>query len=220
MQYLYSNEEAVRTRVAAGGHRKAIGGMWDEIGGLQLRWLIENGMEPHHRLLDVGCGAGRLAVKAVPYLLPHHYFGQDISPALLTAARQEIENVCASDRIGPGTFVTSSDFKAPSADSFDFIMAQSVFTHLGLDRFALCLNSMSARIADSGKFYATFFACGAKEITRFHERGGVTTSALQDPFHYHPDAIRATAEMMGWRATWIGEWDHPRDQQMVELTRF
>lgn len=55
------------------GHRNYIGGMWEEIGNLQLDFLISNGLSPNHYLLDIACGSLRLGVKAMPYLQPSHY---------------------------------------------------------------------------------------------------------------------------------------------------
>lgn len=79
----YDDEAQVARRVASGEQREIIGGLWDEVGRLQLDFLRRQGLEPHHTLLDIGCGSGRFAVKAVPYLEPNHYFGIDLSPSLL-----------------------------------------------------------------------------------------------------------------------------------------
>src|SRR5881275_286913 len=40
--------------IAAGKHRQHVGGAWDTIGPLQLDYLVEQGLQPRHRLLDVG----------------------------------------------------------------------------------------------------------------------------------------------------------------------
>src|SRR5919108_2955123 len=63
-------------RVANDPHA-AIGGLWEEYGELCRDYLIAQGLLPEHRLLDFGCGTGRLARKVVPYLEPGRYFGVD-----------------------------------------------------------------------------------------------------------------------------------------------
>ncbi len=38
---------------------RAVGGMWEEIGRLQFVFLVEKGLQPHHEMLDIGCGTLR-----------------------------------------------------------------------------------------------------------------------------------------------------------------
>ena len=43
--------------IAAGEHRAAVGGLWDELGRLQCDFMISAGLLPDHQFIDVGCGA-------------------------------------------------------------------------------------------------------------------------------------------------------------------
>ena len=65
--------------------RNAVGGMWEEIGRLQLDFMIAQGLQPHHLLLDVGCGSLRAGVHFVRYLNDSHYYGIDAQQGLLDA---------------------------------------------------------------------------------------------------------------------------------------
>ena len=56
MHSIYYDREAMRGIVRDGRHREIVGGMWDELGRLQMGALQAHGMRPHHRLLDIGCG--------------------------------------------------------------------------------------------------------------------------------------------------------------------
>ena len=40
-------------------HREAVGGLWDEMGRLQFDFLVAQGLQPHHKMLDIGCGSMR-----------------------------------------------------------------------------------------------------------------------------------------------------------------
>jgi hypothetical protein len=60
-------------------HRKAVGGLWDEIGRLQFDYFVSQGLVPHHRLLDLGCGSLRGGVHFIAYLDPDRYSGVDRS---------------------------------------------------------------------------------------------------------------------------------------------
>ena len=131
-------------RIAETGYKAAIGGgeNWEEHGDLQRDFLIARGLKPEHRLLDIGCGTGRLARKIVPYLVEGGYFGLDISHEALRAATQLSYDEGWFDR-SPRFFQGT----LPSyAEPFHFAWAFSVFIHLPLedvrgvmDRVARCL---------------------------------------------------------------------------------
>ena len=55
------------------------------MGGLQRDFLVDQGLMPEHRLLDVGCGALRAGIHLVEYLDPGHYYGIDINETVLDA---------------------------------------------------------------------------------------------------------------------------------------
>lgn len=214
----YDDESSIRARVETGQHRDVIGGLWDEMGALQLDFLVSRGLQPEHFLLDVGCGAGRLAVKAVPYLAHHRYYGLDISASLLQAARGEIEAGGFGERIGGTTFHATPDFR-PHGEmpALDYVIAQSVFTHLPLESLGVALDALRGHTKRGTRFYATFFIAPAGTPSLQHKRGGVTTYADRNPIHFTVEEILGMARQRGWKANWIGEWKHPRDQQMAEF---
>ena len=59
--------------LAAGKHRDIVGGRWSETARAQMACLLAEGMQPPHRLLDIGCGALRLGHRAVAFLDPGNY---------------------------------------------------------------------------------------------------------------------------------------------------
>ena len=75
-------------RLARRDPRQAVGGLWDHLGPLQLEVLRAHGLRPEHRLLDIGCGSLRGGRHLMRYLEPGNYWGLDISPEILAAARQ------------------------------------------------------------------------------------------------------------------------------------
>ncbi len=213
---VYYDERGIAKSVAAGNHREAIGGLWDELGALQFDFLLSQGLSRTDHLLDVGCGAGRLAVRAAPYLDPFHYWGIDISPALLQAALFEVAAIGALERLKPGHLHASAEFEPPPGmERFNIAIAQSLFTHLKLDKLGQCFDALKPRIATGGRFFATFFAAPAGASEWRHERGGVVSYADRDPFHTTPEAVGEMAEAHGWHMTWIGDWEHPRNQQLA-----
>ena len=87
--YITAYSKHTDLRIERDGFKRAIGSTpqagqdWDEHGQLQLNFLISRGLTPEKTLLDFGCGTGRLACKAVPYLNPGNYTGADISEGCL-----------------------------------------------------------------------------------------------------------------------------------------
>jgi len=67
------------------------GGDFDTMGEIELDLLRDEGLQPHHCLVDFGCGSGRLAAHAIPYLDRGRYVGIDISETFLAHARAATE---------------------------------------------------------------------------------------------------------------------------------
>lgn len=65
-------------------HHHAYGRPWF-LGKYQMQFLKQRGLQPHHTVLDYGCGAGRLGVRVIQYLDPGHYYGLDIHRRSLEA---------------------------------------------------------------------------------------------------------------------------------------
>ena len=64
-------------------HRDLAGGMWEEIGKLQFDFMMQQGLKPHHVLLDIGCGPLRGGVYFIKYLDKGNYLGIDKNKSLV-----------------------------------------------------------------------------------------------------------------------------------------
>lgn len=99
------------------------------------------GLEPQHKVLDVGCGSGRMAVPLTRYLSKQgEYSGFDIIESQVNWARKNISNkfpnfsfqhVKVINDIYNKDGEMASGYKFPFKDkSFDFVFLTSVFTHM------------------------------------------------------------------------------------------
>jgi len=117
-----------KQRIERTGYKCAIGAdenNWDSHGELQRDFLISQGLKPSSRLLEIGCGTGRLARKVVPYLDAAKYVGVDISKdGIDVATRLSKEEGWAEKH---PLFVVG---KSPHGWMFDYVWAFSVFIHL------------------------------------------------------------------------------------------
>ncbi len=69
---------------------------WNEFAEWQMKTLMEQGLKPGHRLLDLGCGALRLASLAVPYLNPGNYYGIDPNRPMLNLGKNILKRLGVS----------------------------------------------------------------------------------------------------------------------------
>jgi len=203
-------------QVPAGGHRRAVGGKWDEIGRRQFDFLKEQGLKPDHTLLDVGCGCLRGGVHFVRYLEPGNYYGIDINSSLLEAGEHELKLAGLLDK--QAHLLQDAEFRFSRFErTFDFGIAVSVFTHLYANHIARCLAEMPAVMHGESRFYASFFQAPRSNYLEplHHEPGGVVSKFDADPFHYSLEEFQRMAGAAGLVAELVGDWNHPRDQRML-----
>ena len=218
----YYDQNLVEHQAKSGQHRDVIGGMWDEIGTLQFEFLVAHGLLPHHRLIDVGCGSLRGGVHFARYLDRGNYYGIDLNKSLIDAGYElEFKPMGLDSRVPRHNFPATPEFDfSPFDKPFDFALALSVFTHLTLNSVRICLERLAPAMTPGGAFFATVFAVGPEWPTWkpvLHQPGGITTHGDRDPYHYRREDLMYIASVSGWTAEWIGEFNHPRDQQMVRF---
>ncbi|MBD0361051.1 MAG: class I SAM-dependent methyltransferase, partial [Nitrososphaeraceae archaeon] len=118
-------------------------GDFEEIGRDLLHSLIEiAGLKPNERVLDVGCGIGRVAIPLTYYMKGNGcYEGFDIVPHEIKWCKKNITSRYSNFHFqladiyngvyNPAGKYKASNYKFPYKDeSFDFVFLTSVFTHM------------------------------------------------------------------------------------------
>ena len=215
----YYARQLTPEEIAAGAHRDLVGGLWDEIGALQFEFLRQQGLLPQHKLVDIGCGALRCGIPIIRYLDEGNYYGVDINASLIDAGQHELEQAGLKSK-QPHLLVNDKFELEHFGISFDFAIAQSVFTHLHMNLIVRCLVEVRKILKSGGKFYATFFLAPSPGhlMPIKHEPGGIITNYDIDPFHYSFRELEWLAAIAGFSARLIGDWHHPRSQKMLELS--
>lgn len=187
------------TALTRGRHRDIIGGRWDETGRIQMDMLLRLGLQPQHRVLDIGCGPLRTGCRLVPFLDPGNYWGTDLSGALMaTGYRQELTEADRA-RLPEGQLVEDGNFDFPGLPrAFDIVLCFAVFTHLPLAHLGHGLRRVAERL-DFGLFaFTVFLAPDAVAAARpYRQPDGVVTHGDRTPWHVLAEDVTRLAADAG-----------------------
>jgi hypothetical protein len=132
------------------GHRK----VWRLKREYQIWFLKERGLQPHHYLLEIGCGTLRGGIPMIDLLLEGHYYGIEAREVALTEARKELED--AGLRGKTPALVLASDLSLVQLERrFDFVWAFSVLPHLDDDVLRGAFRCVGTHLSLDGEFLAT-----------------------------------------------------------------
>ena len=207
------NDDSAVT-IHTNGYRNFVGGanVWESIGNLQFDFLKKMGMKPQDKFVDVACGALRGGINYIKYLDVGNYYGIDkhIELIIYGVARELTVPVF---REKMPHFAVSDAFEFEKlGEGFTYGIAQSLFSHLIADDIRLCLRNLHAVAADGCKFYATFFESDVAETNpeKSHSAAG---------FKFTRAEMESFGADTGWRSNYIGGWNHPRGQRVIEYVR-
>lgn len=157
--------------------RRFVGdGDFRKIGEEFLQYFIELGrLKPNERVLDVGCGIGRMAVPLTRYLDKRgSYEGFDIVADGINWCRKKItpkypnfhfQLVDIHNIYNPKGKRNASEYKFPyENESFDFIFLTSVFTHMlpqGMENY---FSEIARILKKDGRCLITFFLLNTESL--------------------------------------------------------
>lgn len=188
--------------------KDAIGGKWDEIGQLQFDFLKNEGLIPNHKMLDIGCGTLRGGQHFIKYLKTGNYYGIDISEKAVEYANDFIINEGLSDKNPSIILNENKDLRFKDFDTlkFDFILAQSVFTHLQPQHIEECFANVMNIMHSKTTFFFTYF-----KADNYNQRN------IKD-FEYPFSFFEKLADQYGYIIDDLSNhYHHPRGQQMLSL---
>jgi len=107
----------------------------------QLEILLSRGLLPHHCVLDIGCGALRGGWWLINFLRPACYFGIEPNKKMLDAGIEVMLGERLLEEKRP-SFSNNANFDfSVFCQTFDFIVARSVWTHATLGQIGTMLDS-------------------------------------------------------------------------------
>lgn len=191
-------------RRASADPRRAVGGRWDEIGPLQLRFLVQQGLQRDHAFLDYGCGSLRGGRHVIAYLDPGRYTGVDVSPVMLEAASRLVAQEQLTGK-RPQLSHTDGSLSELNGRRFDVVLAHSVLVHMPAPAVRSFIRQSVRLTAPGGVTYATCYLgpewrniAGTNFRHPFELFGDVADELGLDLHQFEPD-----------------EYPHPRGQRML-----
>jgi ubiquinone/menaquinone biosynthesis C-methylase UbiE len=193
-------------------------GTFAEVGEQYVRSLRELAdLQPTDRVLDIGCGIGRVARPLTRELRPPgSYDGFDIRPDAIAWCQDRYRQTPAPFRFrhcdvhntayNPDSLQAASEFTFPYADgAFDVAIAISVFTHLLPENADRYLSEASRVLAPGGRMLLTWFLLTdpppPAPALDFHAVTGVAATIKPDS----PEA--AIAYLESWLRDRIAAYD-------------
>jgi len=179
---------------------------YDLIAAMVFNLLTTLGLRQHQKVLDIGCGSLRVGRLLIPYLNQGGYTGVEPNRWLLDdGIRCEV----GEDQVGikkPNLLVGDSpDVLGDEAD-FDFAVAQSIFSHAGLDLMEGWLRGVHDHLQPGGCFAATFLTGDVD----FEGKGWVYPGCVK----FRVQTIAQLAEDCGYHFKMLN-WYHPRQSWCV-----
>jgi SAM-dependent methyltransferase len=211
MEQPLDNQESLGTGLKPGDvHYRAYVGPpedYDLIAAMTFNLLTTLGLRQHHSLLDVGCGSLRVGRLLIPYLNQGKYFGVEPQEWLVEEGiKRELGEALVQIKRPTFFFSDSPQTIADAKVSFDFAVAQSIFSHCGLDLITGWLSAISRALAQDGALLATFLP-GEEDSPR-------TGWVYPECVSYQPATLRRAAAEAGLRFE-ILDWKHPRQRWML-----
>lgn len=158
-------------------------------GAMVLKELIDiGGMKATDRVLDIGCGNGRIARPAATFLSSGRYTGFDIAAGAIRACRTQHAGDgrfafhhldVRNTEYNPGGRLSDAELTFPCEDGqIDFLFAISVFTHLTPEASDRYLAECARSLAPGGRAFITIL------LLNEPRRAGIADG--QSRFALHP----------------------------------
>lgn len=170
---------------------------WLALGRRQFRYLKANGLERHHRMLEIGCGNLRAGWRFIRYLDAGNYTGIDISPEILLAARETVVERGLQEKRPVTMLAGGTGLASLPSQWFDVAHAHSVFSHTPLEVIESYLHDMRRVLKPDGFFDFTY-----------NETTGDTWDFLEEDYYFSRELLTNVAATHGFRATPMPDWEH------------
>ena len=179
---------------------------YDLSSAIQFNLLTLAGLREHHYLLDIGCGSLRAGKLLIPYLLPERYCGVEPNEWLIKEGI-DLELGSGIFEIKRPNVIYDLDFSFEKFGCmFDFIIAQSIFTHASPIQIERCFEQIQKVKNDDFVFFATF--------SEGKENYAGNDWVYPGCVFYKMDMFKELSESYNFHCERLN-WPHPDDQTWI-----
>ena len=175
-----------------------------------VTFLKEMGLKPSHKILDIGCGGGRLGYELINYLDESNYYGFDKEKNWIEAYEMAVVVNSLSEK-RPNILLTDCikcNVDLKKGVEFDYLYAYSVFTHIKEDLLKKFLNNLKPFFPIRAEMYATIlvgdndYTVGPDHVDRSNEHVFIHYSLdyfnkLLNECGYYLEDIDAKEQLIG-----------------------
>ncbi|MCB1077379.1 MAG: class I SAM-dependent methyltransferase [Verrucomicrobiae bacterium] len=145
--------ERIQDKVFLGGPLK----IFESAGRNQFILLLKYGLNPHSKVLDIGCGCLRGGYWLIRFLDPGRYFGIEPNMDMLEAGKQEILGDEILNTKKPRFDSNDQfDYAVFGESNFDFFLCGSIWTHAPKIQIQAMLERFSEFRSDGAVFLTSY----------------------------------------------------------------
>ena len=146
------------------------GHLWKEKRDWQMGFLLDHGLVPSDRFLDVGCGTLRGGIPIMEYLDAGNYTGFDVREAAIEEARKELTSYPDLAAKDPRIVLSTGFDTLPDFGPIDKAWSFSVLIHMEDDISSACLLYLGRNLRPGGVYYGNV-KVGDENTSRLGKEG-------------------------------------------------
>lgn len=189
--------------------------VFETVGQNQFQTLVKYGLQPHHKVLDVGCGCLRAGHLLIPYLNPGNYCG--IEPYKLRVQFGLDHVLTEESRARNPQIAFHTDFSFSVFNrQFDFVLARSVWTHTSRQQIITMLDEFLTNTGPDAQFL-TSYVPAPDEASAYLDDEWLGRSDVSEQGGYARHSLSWIQEQAASRGLTAVELDDERYQGQVWL---
>jgi len=190
-------------------------GFEEQMGSYQLDYVKKHGLQPHHSLLDYGCGYLRAGIYFIRYLEPGRYTGIDLSKGRLAQGEGFVARFGLADKKPRLIASTEMDLAQRAGTTFDYIWAHGVLSHMPVEDIELLIKNLPDLLGENAVFLGNYTELADGEVKM----------ATLRHFFFNRSVFERLCAKYGLQCEFPEDWRniHPHElseiDRMVKITR-